>query len=156
MRRIRKTCYVLSALLMAVCVSVFALMTVEAAGSRAHLEEFLANVNANDGIDAFEAEQMAWAYFLGFVSGCGGPDDGRLVGDEWVIPASFGYAGQPMAVPIRINAKTGAISQLGGKSFHSYSAFRLYLLWGIPIRKLESHLEDFYLEHLSSAGEDHA
>ncbi|WP_154668032.1 hypothetical protein [Pseudoduganella violaceinigra] len=153
MTKIRKTVYAVSAILVAGCFSVFALMTLEAADYRRFLEERLANVDVSDGIDAREADQIAWAYFLGFVSGCGGPDAGQLVSDEWVIPASEGFAGRPMDAPIRINAKTGAVSQTGNMAFRDYRNFRLYLLWGIPFQEVKRYIDDYYLRHWASSDE---
>lgn len=130
----------------------FMLVTLDEAKSRRHLEEFLAEVNVEDGINRSEAESIASAYFSGFVGACGGTDEGLLVSGEWVVPASFGMAGNPMA-PIRVNAKTGAVSQLGNPSFNSYGTFKAFLLWGIPIRKLTYFITEFYYDHWASSDE---
>ncbi|KQZ45027.1 hypothetical protein [Duganella sp. Root1480D1] len=135
-----------AATLLAVPCLLFALATVDASTSRHHLEELLADVNVSDGISEREADGIAWAYFLGYVGACGGPDHGKLVDGEWVMPVSFGYAGRPMDSPIRINAKTGAVSQAGGPSFRSYGSFRFSALWGIPVRSLTYRLEEYYAD----------
>lgn len=101
----------------------FGLVTIEESGSRHHLEAFLANVNVDDGISEREADGMAWAYFQGFVGACGGPERAMLVDGDWVIPAEYGYGATPMESPIRINAKTGAISQVGGPRLVATAAF---------------------------------
>jgi hypothetical protein len=121
----------------------FALVTLDQAKTRHDLENLLVEVDVSDGVDEREAESIAWAYFTGFVSGCGGPNRATLVDDEWIIPASLGYAGRPMESPIRIDTKTGTVSQLGGPSFRSYRSFRSVLLWGIPLRRLMYAIEDF-------------
>lgn len=144
-RRIGKIVTIFACTAAVLCCTLFAATTIEAADSRHHLEAFVADVNVDDGISEREADGIAWAYFLGFVGACGGPDRGTLVDGEWVIPVSFGYAGKPMDSPIRINVKTGAVSQAGAPSFRSYRGFRFSLLWGIPIRKLSYHLEEYYL-----------
>jgi hypothetical protein len=136
--KIKKWSSILLCTVVATCCLVFVVRTIEAADSRHHLETLLVDVNVGDGIDAREADAIAWAYFLGFVSACGGPDQGTLVNGEWVIPAAFGYAGTPMDSPIRVNARTGAVSQAGGPSFNGYRSFRFSVLWGIPIRALAS------------------
>jgi hypothetical protein len=133
------------------CCLLFVLATMSEADTRHEFEGYLADVNASDGINQHEAEEIAWAYFLGYVSACGGPDKGTLVDGEWVIPAGVGFGGTPMASPIRINAKTGAIGQSGGPSFGSYRSFRLILLWGIPIKRVKTYLEDYYLDNWASS-----
>jgi hypothetical protein len=133
------------------CSLLFALATMSETDTRHHLERHLSDVDASDGIDQHEAEGIAWAYFSGYVSGCGGPDKGALVDGEWVIPAAVGFGGTPMASPIHINAKTGAVGQSGGPSFQSYRSFRLILLWAIPINRVKIFLEDYYLDNWASA-----
>lgn len=128
------------------CGLLFGIVTVDEADTRHHFEHLLADVGAGDGINKSEAENIASAYFLGFVGACGGTDEGHLVNGEWVIPATFGYAGREMA-PIKVDAQTGAIAQLQNSSFRNYSSFRLYLLWGIPIRKLMYFREEYYYDH---------
>jgi hypothetical protein len=145
MPRLKKWSSIFLCIVVATCCLLFIVTTIEEGNSRHHLETLLTDVNVNDGIDAREADAIAWAYFLGYVSACGGPGEGALVGGEWVIPAGFGYAGTPMESPIRINAKTGAVSQAGGPSFNGYHSFRFRVLWGLPIRKLASRLEVHYL-----------
>jgi hypothetical protein len=135
---------------MIMCCLLFVLATMGETHTRHELEGYLNDVNASDGIDQHEADGIAWAYFSGYVSGCGGPDKGALVDGEWVIPAAVGFGGTPMASPIRINAKTGAVDQSGGPSFQSYRSFRLILLWGIPINKVKTSLEDYYLDNWAS------
>jgi len=117
------------------CGLTFGIVTVDEADTRHGFEHLLADVDVGDGISKSEAENIASAYFLGFVGACGGTDEGHLVNGEWTMQATFGYAGREMA-PIKVNAQTGAIAQLQNSSFRNYSSFRLYLLWGIPIRKL--------------------
>jgi hypothetical protein len=128
---------------MIICCLLFVLATMSETETRHHLEGYLADVNASDGIDQREADGIAWAYFLGYVSGCGGPDKGSMVDGEWVIPVALGFGGRPMDSPIRINAKTGAIGQSGGPSFRSYRSFRLILLWGIPMNRVKTYLEEY-------------
>ena len=140
--KLRKLSIIFAGTVMALCGLMFVITTIEAADSRQLLEEFLADVNLDDGVDAGEANGIAWAYFLSYVGACGGPNQGTLVGGEWVVPVAFGYGGKPMDSPIRINAATGAVSQVGGPSFQSYRSFRFSALWGIPIRQLASRLED--------------
>jgi len=130
----------------------FMLATLGEAKSRRHLEEFLAEVNVDDGINQIEAESIASAYFSGFVGACGGTGEGVLVNGEWVVPASFGMAGNAMA-PIRVNAKTGAISQYGNYSFNSYGTFKAFLLWWIPIRKLTYFITEYYYDHSAASDE---
>lgn len=124
------------------CGLTFGIITVDEEDTRHDFEHLLADVDVGDGISKSEAENIASAYFLGFVGACGGTDEGHLVNGEWIIPATFGYAGREMA-PIKVNAQTGAIAQLQNSSFRNYSSFRLYLLWGIPIRKLMYFSEEY-------------
>ncbi|MEO7497798.1 MAG: hypothetical protein ABIT83_00980 [Massilia sp.] len=145
MFRPRRLVRIFAAALAFVCGALFILATLSATELRHLLEHDLDGVDASDGISGHEAEQIAQAYFSGFVSGCGGIDQAALVNDEWLVPASFGFAGRPMA-PIRISAKNGAVSQLGGPSFRSYRSFRSILLWGIPIKQLEDRVHDYYLD----------
>lgn len=145
--RLKTLTTVLAGTAVAICCLLFVVTTIEAADSRHHLESLLTDVKVADGIDGREADSIAWAYFLGYISACGGPDQGTLVDGEWVIPVSFGYAGRPMDSPIRINAKTGAISQKGGPSFNGYRSFRFRVLWGIPIRQLTYRLDEYYRDN---------
>jgi len=141
--KLKKTALIFSVAFAAVSGLLFVLVTFDEAWTRHHLEDSLVEVDVSDGIGKREAESIAQAYFSGFVGASGGLDEATLVGGEWVIPASFGYAGRPMDSPIRIDAKTGAVSQFGGPSFRSYRSFRFILLWGIPLRKLKYDLEEF-------------
>lgn len=150
--KLKKSIRTLAVVFAALCCLMFVLATLDEAKSRHHLEEFLADVNVDDGINKIEAESIASAYYSGFVGACGGTDEGTVVGGDWLVPASFGMAGHPMP-PIRINAKTGAVSQLGNPSFSSYGTFKVVLLWGIPMRKLTYFVTEYYYDHWASPDE---
>lgn len=143
MEKLKKTALIFTVAFATVSGLLFVLVTLDEAKTRHDLEDFLAEVDVSDGIDKREAESIASAYFSGFVGACGGPDKAALVDGEWVIPASFGYAGRRMDSPIRIDAKTGAVGQFGGPSFRSYRSFRSILLWGIPLRKLKNYFKAY-------------
>ena len=138
---------------MFLCCLVFGLSTIDHADTRDHLERFIGSVDAGDGIDEREADGIAWAYFLGYVSACGGPDKGTLVDGQWIIPASSGMGGKRMDAPIRIDAKTGAVSQSGGPAFPNYRGFRWILLWGIPLERLKDSIENYYEDNWASHDE---
>lgn len=135
MKKVRRRLTLFAVALAVLPALAFSIATVEESESREHLRKYLVNVDVSDRIDANEAEAIATAYFLGFVSACGGPDRPKLVDGDWVVPVVVGYAGNLSPSPIRINAKSGAVSYSEGPSFSGYSAFRAVLLWGIPITK---------------------
>ena len=147
MFRPRRVLGIFASVLVFLCCVVFVLSTIDHADTRRHLQDVLGSVDAADGIDEDEAHGIAWAYFLGYVSACGGPDKGTLVDGQWVIPASSGMGGKRMDAPIRIDARTGAVSQAGGPSFPGYRSFRLILLWGIPLDRLKDSIENYYFDN---------
>lgn len=98
MSKLRKTAFILTVTLAVLCCSLFVLVTIDEARSRQEIEGFLDNINVSDGINEREAEGIAWAYFVGYISGCGGPDKSTLVNGEWIIPASEGMGGRPLAL----------------------------------------------------------
>jgi len=114
----------------------FTVLTIEEAEHREKIETELALVDPSDGINEREATAISWEYFAGYIGACGGPDKGQLMDGEWVIPVSIGYAGRPAESPIRIDARTGAVSYKDGPRFSSFARFRFALKWGLPIRKL--------------------
>lgn len=123
-------------LIAGLCFVAFAVVTAAFAEDRQRLSGYLDKVDASDGIDFSESQSIARIYFDVFISGCGGPDQGNLVGSEWVIPVSEGFAGKPLASPLKVNANSGAISHASGPSFSSYRTFRFVVLWGLPIYRL--------------------
>ena len=139
-RRIGRTAFLLIA---GSCIAAFAIATAAFTEDRQRLISDLDRVDAGNGIDFKESQSIAKVYFDVFLSGCGGPDHGNLVGSDWVIPASEGFAGRPLASPIQINANGGAISHASGPSFSSYRMFRLIVLWGLPLYKLVHSVRQF-------------
>lgn len=131
------------------CLAAFALATVAFTDDRQHLSSHLDNVDARNGIDVDESQSIARAYFEAYIGACGGPDDGKLVGRDWIIPASEGYAGTPLASPIRIDANSGAISYANGPSFPGYRTFRFMVLWGLPIYRLMRSVRESINETLA-------
>jgi hypothetical protein len=93
---------------------------------------YLGSINADDGIDADEAQGIASAYFLTFISACGGPDHPVMVNGEWSVPLAEGFAGRSLPNSIRIDPKSGAIRYLDGPSFSSFRRFQFALTWGAP------------------------
>ena len=118
------------------CLAAYVLATAAYTKDRQHLSLHLDQVDAGNGIDLDESQSIASAYFDAFISGCGGPDHGKLVDNEWVIPVSEGFAGRPLESPIRIDANSGAISYADGPSFPGYRTFRFMVLWSLPIYRL--------------------
>ncbi len=129
---------------------VFILATIHETEHRHRLTNYLGVIDVSDGISESEADAMAQAYFSGYLGACGGAAKATLTNGEWTIPVMFGYGGKLMEWPIRINAKTGAISQVGGPAFSSYRSFRFILLWGIPLHKMKYELEEYYFENWTS------
>jgi hypothetical protein len=120
----------------------FALLTIEETEHRQRIESELALIDPSDGINQHEANAISSEYFGGYISACGGPDEGQLVNGEWIVPARIGYAGSLGESPIRIDAKTGGVSYRDGPSFSSFARFRFALEWGIPIRTLTQFFLD--------------
>jgi len=138
--RFRRITWWCVAILLLLPFTLFVLFTVDEAKARDGFRQELADVDVSDGISSVEANEIAGAYFGGYISACGGPSEGKLINGEWVIPISIGYGGRAAESPIRINAKTGGTRYEGGPTFSSFETFRFNLLWGIPLRKLSYFL----------------
>jgi hypothetical protein len=79
-------------------------------GTRA--QDCLTLVDAADGIDASEASAIARVYIAGMKEVAqAGPPIRR--GDQWLCVAQWGYKLTPDPEPIRIDARTGAVSLAG-------------------------------------------
>lgn len=98
-------------------------------------DDAIEQVNASDGIDKAEAHTIAAAYFLRFISGCGGPGVVARHGHEWWSTPTFGIGGRELAAPIKIDARTGGVSfdaraaglsESDGRTFESIDDFRRF------------------------------
>jgi hypothetical protein len=95
-------------------------------------------VDPHDGIDAAEARAIAKAYFAGVqLSEWGGAGPLTRAGEEWLSTAQVGVSGKErVREPIRISARTGAVSYLGHPSFATVTALRASArgttCWGRP------------------------
>ena len=95
----------------------------------------LAAVKVNDGINAWEAEQIAELYMLEYVSGCGAPLPPQLSDGRWNAALRLGVGGELSEIVVQIDARTGAVSSPGGPAFASFSEFANELLGWIPARR---------------------
>jgi hypothetical protein len=84
----------------------------------------LALIDPSDGIDASEAQAIAKAYFPSFVAELGAAGPPTRKGEEWLCTVAFGTSLQPGPAPIRINARTGAVSLAGHRSLASVGELR--------------------------------
>ena len=91
---------------------------------RARERTKLGRVSVEGGIDRQEATLIAQAYFVLYVSGCGGPDEPVKDGDSWTSVARVGYGGEPADRPIRITVSNGAITGPSSHSFETFDEFR--------------------------------
>jgi hypothetical protein len=69
-----------------------------------------------DGIDRSEAELLGEAYFAWQLGACGFPEAPQDSGTEWRMPVRFGYTGEALPDPIRVNKVSGVISYAEGPS----------------------------------------
>ncbi len=130
----------------------FIISTIEETNSRIRLESYLGDVDTSDGISEHEADNIARAYFSGFVSGCGGPDRAVRVGNEWVFRMSEGMGATALDNPLRIDSKSGGVAYQDGPSFIGYRSFRFYLLWGRPIHKIQHKVSYWWRDAMYALG----
>ena len=152
--KLKKVVSVVAVLVAIFACAAFVLSTLSQADSRDRVRAYLGDVDPRDGISEDESRGIAVAYFQGYIGACGGPDEPKLVGNEWVFPIQEGYGGTTSPFQLRIDAGSGAISYPDGPSFMGYNSFRFIVLWGMPVvdfyryvDKLIEELRWTYLGH---------
>ncbi len=81
------------------------------------IQSLLAAVSLQDGVNKFEAENIAKAYFR-YNIGCGYFKEVTDSKNDWVVEGGFGYSGTPIK-GFLINKKTGSITSPVGPSYKS-------------------------------------
>jgi hypothetical protein len=64
-------------------------------------------------VTSHQATEIADAYFLKYISGCGGILDPTLKNSQWLFPYEVGFAAVPGNHPIVVSASTGAVRTSG-------------------------------------------
>jgi hypothetical protein len=89
-----------------------------------HAIERLSTVDVSDGVDAQEAAVIAAVYFERYVTEFGWTDPPVRAGAFWHATPRAGLAGKPIARPIVIDARSGAVSLEGRTAFASLAALK--------------------------------
>jgi hypothetical protein len=89
----------------------------------AKLARRLKAIDATDGVDMKEAEEIANIYRSEYINGCGAALQPTLAGDLWTSELLLGYAGRKSNRIVRVHARTGGVWSEGGPSYRDLSSF---------------------------------